>query len=661
MKNDYKKRNFFISVIHIMPECASSLRKGLSQEYYMMNNSCDVKDNVVYLKDNNGLKDFYGSGINIQAIVGVNGSGKSSLLEIIYRVVNNLSSLLNRGKNRRASETLYYIDGLFAEIYYVIDGELVRITCKGDIVELQKGENERVRLTVFENNGPSAQKVLMRDFIKWAEEYLFYTIVTNYSMQAFNANDYVGERCFMLSDNRSRQYAEEHVWINSLFHKNDGYMTPIVLNPYRDNGVVNMNKEHGLTIYRLSAAMIYAEKHHREFMKDYRLHRISYQFNKDVLDEKYLKDYKVPSDIYKNYRVGKPDFGTAILCAYDVNGLKLEDTVQHTAAMYLIYKTFSIANNYPAYDEFVGIGYLDNFCRETNSNTACLVDKLVRKIKNDRSHITLKIRQVIHFIKVVLNNRLDTDWLLTNMFTYKDYVACVAPEQDMKKMKIIQEYLPPSFFRINITLDHYENGKKINVEPIYINRMSSGERQYLYTFSTYIYHLLNLLGIQDKNRVRYRRFNLILDEVEICFHPEYQRRFIDELIRYIKRMYMNTHATFNIIIATHSPFILSDIPQSNILYLEEGRVPDTSLFKTPFAANICDILYQSFFLKEGFVGEFARNKVNEILLNLTTNKKMTKNRIQQYNQIYNMVGDPFLKMQLKQLLDRKNSHEKSFD
>lgn len=35
-------------------------------------------------------KDFYGENIIVSAILGKNGSGKSSLLDIIYRVINYL-------------------------------------------------------------------------------------------------------------------------------------------------------------------------------------------------------------------------------------------------------------------------------------------------------------------------------------------------------------------------------------------------------------------------------------------------------------------------------------------------------------------------------------------------------------------------------------------
>lgn len=221
--------------------------------------------------------------------MGVNGSGKSSLFEIIYRVINNLSCLLNRGKRRKTADDLYYVKDLYAELYYVVNGQLARISCLGDKVEFQMGKEASVTLTAIKDGMVSSEKVFMADFVKWAKDNFFYTIVTNYSLQAFNANDYKRERCLILKDvlddTMAETQAEGHVWMDSLFHKNDGYMTPIVLNPYRDEGVFDLNKEHHLTLYRLSAILIYAQVHDRRFMEDYDLDNILYKFDSSSLEK----------------------------------------------------------------------------------------------------------------------------------------------------------------------------------------------------------------------------------------------------------------------------------------------------------------------------------------------------------------------------------------
>lgn len=654
---------FCISAIHILPQCSANLKKGLRQEYYFLNDRFYLENKKVVLRESMLPQDFYGKRINVQAIVGVNGSGKSSLLEIIYRVINNLSCLLNRGKRRKSAETLYFIEGLYAEIYYVIDGKMARISCLGDVVEFQVGNGKVVSLVAFDMPGldDDVKYVLMSDFVKWAKESLFYSIVTNYSLQAFNANDFACEKCVSLDKDAFE--AKGNSWINSLFHKNDGYMTPIVLNPYRDNGVFDINKEHRLTISRLASIMIYAQMHNREFMKDYQLNSILYTFNKDGLEQKYLKDYDVRKEVYHGFHLKineVHDIGSEILYAYgSAAHLNFDDEVQRTAAMYLIYKTFAIANSYPSYERFAELGELSDFMQDVCEESKRLVWDLVKTILKDKSHVTLKIRQTLHFIDALLEGRINSQMLRSNFLTYLDYVVPVFKGECPRKMRDIQEFLPPSFFKTQIFMDRVANGERVNRFAIPIEQMSSGERQYLYTFSTYIYHILNLLSIQESHRVKYRRINLILDEVEMCFHPEYQRRFVDELLGYIKRLSMNRHASFNIMIATHSPFILSDIPQCNILYLENGMVPDTKEFKNPFAANICDILYQSFFLKNGFTGEYARRKVADMITRLRPNGYFTEIWEEQYGKLMEIIGDPFLKMQLQQLYDdRRKRNEK---
>lgn len=669
MESKYKRtpKEFSLSVIHILPNCSPNLKKGLRDEFYKLNGRCEINRNKVELREENPLLGFYGSRINVEAIVGVNGSGKSSLFEIIYRVINNLSCLLNRGKRRKTADDLYYVKDLYAELYYVVNGQLARISCLGDKVEFQMGKETSVTLTAIKNGRVSSEKVFMADFVKWAKENFFYTIVTNYSLQAFNANDYKRERCLILKDGLDDTLAETqakgHVWMDSLFHKNDGYMTPIVLTPYRDEGVFDLNKEHHLTLYRLSAILIYAQVHDRPFMEDYALDDILYKFDSSSIEKKYVEKYQVKFKVYDGYKFSPlqhNDIGTEILKCYGVmNRLNFDDALQKTATMYLIYKTFAIANSYPAYEEFSGLGELDKFTQGIEPDTMDLIYRLVKTIKRDKSHISLKIRQTLHFLNALKKGTIDSKKFLTRKISHREYFLCVDEGKDLRSMRDIQEYLPPSFFQIEILMNRFENGERVNGTPIPIEQMSAGERQYLYTFSTYIYHVLNLLSIQESHRVRYRNINLILDEVEICFHPEFQRRFVYELLGYIKRLFMNRNASFNILIATHSPFILSDIPQSNVLYLEDGKMVMPEDIKNPFAANICDILYQSFFLKQGFVGEFARKKIKRMIECLLPGGYFLDDSEAEYHLLMELIGDPFLKMQLQQLYeDRRKRNGK---
>ena len=337
-------REFEICAIRILDDCSLEIRKVLKEEWYILNGCCYINKNTNNLEliKEDDLTGFFGPGISVSAIVGMNGSGKSSLLELIYRIVNNLGCLLTKGKRRRAAEQMYFVEGLYAELYYKVNGRLGVISCKGDDVSFGYCDDELVTLRAFEGLNPSRDTVRMEEFCKWAKESLFYTIVTNYSMQAFCSQDFASEPCYILDKKRGKQPVEDSIWIDGLFHKNDGYMSPIVLNPYRDSGSVDMAKEHRLTKYRLSAAMIYAERRGRDFMRDYKLSCIKYKFDKTELDRKFLEKAKIKEDEYWNYRPGKKvrvDFGTAILCEYGANRLDFTDTVARTPAMYLIYKT----------------------------------------------------------------------------------------------------------------------------------------------------------------------------------------------------------------------------------------------------------------------------------------------------------------------------------
>lgn len=660
--------SFIISALHILPHCDSSLKKGLKDEWFLFNDSVRLEGTPKEIVPNhkNSMKgDYYGKNISISAIVGVNGSGKSSLFEMLYRIINNVSALFERYENRNAARKLYFIKGLFCELFYIVDGKLCQISCLGSTIKITLPNGEKELSTAKESTNDN----LLNDFIKDAWEGLFFTIVTNYSMQSFISNDYINERVIDLETQTEK---EEASWINSLFHKNDGYMTPIVLNPYRDNGKIDMNKEHRLTIYRLSSCLIHARNNKKNFINGYDLHDIKYEYNANFVTEKIQEETGFSEkDIWKYdpNKNGTSLYVDEILKSYgiDLQAFAKRDEIYKRAAVYLAFKTLIIATRYPSYNKYQKYARPSYLFSEVDATTSKTLRNLVEAINADNSHITLKVRQMKHFLEALRNKTSKNEVLLVGSICVDSYIKRVGGKSESKDINDIQEFLPPSFFTCEIELKRIKDEK---IEIIPLARLSSGERQYLYTFSTFIYHTLNLLSIHSDNRVRFCRVNLVMDEVEICFHPEYQRRFISEMIGYIERLDLNKNMAFNILIATHSPFILSDILKGNILYLDDGKNANiTDEFKNPFCANICDLLYQSFFLKEGFIGEYSRQKLRSIFLllnkpkNLSTKEIKEKRIKEQINFYIEEVGDPFIIMQLKKLALRQNmkKDEKNID
>ena len=663
--------SFIISALHILPQCDSSLKKGLKDEWFLFNDSVRLEGTPKKIVRNhkNSMKgDYYGKNISISAIVGVNGSGKSSLFEMLYRIINNVSALFERYENRNAARKLYFIKGLYCEIFYIVDGKLCQISCLGSTIKITLPNGEKELSTAKK----STKDNLLNDFIKDAWEGLFFTIVTNYSMQSFISNDYINERVIDLETQTEK---EEASWINSLFHKNDGYMTPIVLNPYRDNGKIDMNKEHRLTIYRLSSCLIHARNNKKNFINGYDLHDIKYEYNANFVTDKIQEETGISMEDIWNYAPNKNDNSLYIDVILKSYGIDLQDSayrdktdeideIYKRAAVYLAFKTLIIATRYPSYNKYQKYAMPKNLFSKVDTTTSTALENLVKAINADKSHITIKVRQMKHFLEAPKNNAFKKVDLMIGSICIDSYITCVRGKSDSKDINDIQEFLPPSFFTCEIELKRI---KDENIEIIPLARLSSGERQYLYTFSTFIYHTLNLLSINSDKRVRFCRVNLVMDEVEICFHPEYQRRFISEMIGYIERLDLNKNMSFNILIATHSPFILSDILKGNILYLDDGKNTNiTDEFKNPFCANICDLLYQSFFLKEGFIGEYSRQKLRSIFLLLNkpkslSTKEIKEKKIEEQLRFYiEEVGDPFIIMQIKQLakLQGLNINEK---
>lgn len=606
--------------------------------------------------------------ITISAIVGRNGAGKSSLLEAFYliifclseskRMIHHRTEITNKIKKsihpaawkRLYNDAVALLQDVNMDLYY-------RIAENYYLIRRQSNQTESFILT----ESSWAQ-------VKFEDIPFFYSIVVNYSQYSLNA-------------------VSDYYWLKPLFHKNDGYITPIVLNPFRDSGNIDINREVHLAQIRMLTNLSHDTFTTTKLIDDKNISNIIFHirpaangilhdlgenfdsislidavkrlgespdeakrivnnvntllqlfekllslFDPEVKKKKYYQPlYSALSDYLggnKTAEVGRKIYDE------DEKTIELkEEDVRLQQAIYILTKTVKICNKYPGkFDRFSVRQYYQED-RKTVTIYWIRGIGLANALFRDDTHITLKLKQSI--------NTLLADYLSKQNWSSKaddqnNGAVAFSTVIDFKKVidnvrnafktakyenKHLSHFVPAAFFAPQIEIFSSSNN-------YLFDKMSSGEQQLIHSVHSILYHILNLNSINKniidsrlnkdlenvvaKGQKYYDCVNVILDEIELYYHPIYQRRFIDFLLENLKKINLRYIRGINILFSTHSPFILSDIPRSNVLRLQAGQEASFQENQT-FGSNIHDMLSDSFFLDHGLIGAFAEAKINECI------------------------------------------------
>ena len=171
---------------------------------------------------------------------------------------------------------------------------------------------------------------------------------------------------------------------------------------------------------------------------------------------------------------------------------------------------------------------------------------------------------------------------------------------------------------------------------------STGESQMIKLFSRLNYGFNRLMDPIKNSRVL-----VMLDEAELAMHPEWQRKFIRWLTKFIDERIET--GLVQLILTTHSPLMLSDIPSQNVIRLSKDGIVNNGT--NSFGANLFDLMKDSFFLKSGFIGEFAQKKINSVIefiqsKDTANNKEWT---IDSARSFINIIGEPLIREELRRL------------
>lgn len=728
--------SFKILGIKVLPDCASGMRKVLDEgETYLFDTDYAIDPvNEYNLRLSNtpnsiaesmylaGGKENQPVQINIQAIVGKNGDGKSTIIELMLRVLNNFACYFGFAYDH---DTLCPIKDLCAILYFEADSKVYAI--KSDKDSKISVYKNGVELNII--NGAERDADKKNSLKATLGDSLFYTLIVNYSLYAYNSE---------VLDKETNGDS----WIDALFHKNDSYQTPVVLNPMRTKGNIDINREEDLSRQRLMAlytasgglldtckisdtqkaegfafsletesklvthtirkyfrdvkpyklANVGIEqirehlkdedneyllqhgtdnmcRHFMEFWESFMIwysqmpnlkkvleedrHYFEYNHNEQsdlneylVIYEKLIQRLNIPNSnnvlqSITSFRVSTIDWMTyaqlyrllVIKTVWETlgeqKGWKVEGSLdeaigkrhdaKYAAMLYMVYKVIDILQTYKPYtdsDHVTDRSY--NIFANPISKSIELkaLRRDVLSVLERADYTTLKLRQTNNYLKRRANAVTPIKYLqlLTHKkvlidsseidYKDKDY-DCYLTFNDLRQslggmltpvsLTDIMDQLPPPIFKGDIIVADRKG------ERYPMSSLSSGQIQMIYSVSSIAYHLRNLDFKLSGNSIQYRNVNIICEEVELYFHPEYQREYVMRLHDQISHCNLENIKCINICLVTHSPFVLSDVLRKNTLYLRSGHQQIDRTNET-FGANLYDLMQDSFFLEKNAIG-----------------------------------------------------------
>ncbi|MFA6809300.1 MAG: hypothetical protein WCR27_09955, partial [Eubacteriales bacterium] len=481
---DRVPKNFSLVALHItdLNKDKNLYLRILKEEWYFFNDWYRLENgNLRKNEKKQFVRGFFGDNISVQAIVGKNGSGKSSVMELVYRIMNNLSVCMTQGDNTPGADPIMFIDGIYADLYFESYGTLGTISVKGLSVKYSWGDmiynfsRDSLAVTRQLGSNKKAAADISRSFC--------FSLVSNYALMALNPKDYLNEHAFDIDKKNDGS------WLDRLYHKNDGYYACIGFEPYKGDGIIDLERQNNLCIQRLWGVLIDSFENNRPLFDNYWCESVELSFDEEYIDRKVnpigsdlKKGGMHPMNEFPRLLEKNNTFTSVILESYDIDITRynLEDKYVLAALSYLVIKTLQITELYPKFSEYKIVGNvkyyarnIDNFDKEYNEgipsnvifSSYLVLQNLVVAILNDSSHITLKIKNTLHFLQAISMqyNKNGKGWRCSKINSYSDYRSLFLQEiyshNDQKRsvqLDEIIEYAPPPFFKRNIMLKRVE-------------------------------------------------------------------------------------------------------------------------------------------------------------------------------------------------------------
>lgn len=597
--------------------CYHNANINFSEKYYFY---YDIDNNTLKINEKPNkryIDNFFGENVDLTAVVGQNGSGKTTLLKLIMQILNSDS-------NNSEIQNLKFI------------------------IAFEKENNEN-------------------ELIAYYSEAIIEKLQANYNHISFSPiKDLYAKtnlRCIYYSN----------VYDFSLTECENNISSGYLLKESKNNNLLSITEYENTELEK----QLYFLYENKKVLADFNIRfpeTISFSF---IGQPQFLKYYY--SKYYNNYKIKvdqlddiEKEIGVRLnsifFNASDIfKDIFIIGQKMNWLNLVAISLFESIILNLNGFDEFISL------LKKTKSklkSESTGWDILYSSIKEDKFADILKSEWKI--IKINKSSTRHQNLLIEFMECFKAiYEKIEANEYSENNeyevllnfdeaLNLFQKYIPLkksyNFLHFNMNLSSGEIALLTVYSRLYFLLITRNDIKYIPKGVTVCRIIENSLHSNYKQVYAEREnavANLIIeiDEADMLLHPEWQQNFLKSFVQFVKTIFQNVNV--QIIIATHSPIMLSDIPRQNIVYLHRNNEGLTVVdlnenHSETFGANIFQLFNDAFFLEKGAIGKLAEKKISDLIQKIRNCNEKTDD-INEIEREIKVIGDSFLRSHIEKI------------